>query len=77
MEVGSWNKFNSPHCCVVGSRSDFYVYIRKETGSYCSDFIKGKLAGQVWDKLWQCYRKDKVSFIKMAEDVIKKYPKQY
>ena len=69
LELGSWDKL--PHYKVIGQKTDFYIWISDKTGFSCSDWIKGRDAFKIHNKLNELFKKDKKAFVVLLKEQLK------
>lgn len=65
MEIGKYNKL--PHYSVVGEKNNFYLWVNEDGKGSSSNWIKGRLAFQLFNELRIRFKKDKNGFIELLK----------
>ena len=65
MEIGKHNKL--PHYSVIGEKNNFYLWVNEDgKGSSCN-WIKGRVAFQLFNELNARFKKDKKGFVELLK----------
>ncbi len=62
MNIGAWNKL--PHYSVIGTRTDFYLWVNEDGKGLASKWIKGNYAFALFNELTNLFKKDKNQFVR-------------
>lgn len=71
MDYGAWNKL--PHYSVVGTNTSFYVWVNDGLTATASNWIKGRIASEEYNKLKLLHGKDKRQFIILVKELHSKF----
>lgn len=73
MVVGSHTKL--PHYSVQGDKTSMYVWINEDGHGSSSQWLKGRMAFQIWNELERRFKDDKQAFIDLVKVTHKNHEK--
>lgn len=66
MKIGRWDKL--PQYEVIGEKNRFYLWVEDDSGCSASNWIVGRDAFRLYNKLNGLFKKDKKAFIKLLKE---------